>query len=301
MKKRTIMNVILRLSILLLGLSACNFPGLGPSTGTPVSNAGTGGTTAPDTPPQSTEIPPTEMPELPSPETLEEKPLMTARGSVDCLVMPEEGSEVSTAFGTGDTAPILGKTPNGKWLAVKEANKPKPCWIPLEAAQLNVDPDILEVLSPPVASTPSPGSIGGVLWHEKCEFTGGQAGEPLVLGQGCVQWGAEEYQFGPNQVLDPFEEGWEGVTVHLGTGPCPSTGLGTTVTNAAGEYLFSGLGAGAYCISYNALTDGNDSILVPGEPTYPERGEDGFYQSVTLSEGENRTGVNFGYAWQFYH
>jgi hypothetical protein len=301
MKIRSVMNTMLMLLILLPGLSACNFPGLGSITETPISNMGIGETAAPDIPSQSTEIPPTISPEQPSSGNMEETPLMTAEGSVDCLVTPVEGSEVSTVFGAGDTAPILGKTPNGEWLAVKEANKPKPCWIPLAAAQLNVDLDVLEVLSPPVASTPSLGSISGVMWHEKCEFTGGQAGEPLVLGQGCVQWGAEQYQFGPNQVFDPFEEGWEGVTLHLGSGPCPSTGIGTTVTNVAGEYLFSGLNAGTYCISYNALTDGNDSILIPGEPTYPERGEDGFYQSVTLSEGENLSDVNFGYAWQFYN
>jgi hypothetical protein len=41
-------------------------------------------------------------------------------------------------------------------------------------------------------STPAPsfGSIRGILWHEICKFTGGQGGEPVVLGEGCVQWGS---------------------------------------------------------------------------------------------------------------
>jgi hypothetical protein len=300
MKKWRFLTIGLRLWVLSLSIGACNFPGIGSATETPLPAASTGGSSIPDQPTQGMEILPTLPPDRPSPGVTEGEPSMTAKGSVDCLAMPSEGSEVMRVFSGGDVAVVLGKTPNGKWFAVKEAGKPKPCWVPAIAVELNVDPGILEVLSPPVASTPSLGSISGVLWHELCEFTGGQAGEPLVLGQGCVQWGAEEHEFGPNQVYDPFEEGWEGVTLHLGGGACPSTGLDTAVTNANGEYTFTGLSVGTYCVSYSALTDGNDSILIPGGPTFPERGENGFYQTVTLAEGENALGVDFGYAWQFY-
>lgn len=149
-------------------------------------------------------------------------------------------------------------------------------------------------------SPPPPGSIRGVLWHEICEYTGGEGGEPLVLGQGCVQWGAAPEEFGPNQSKDDFESGWSGVTLHLGSGACPSTGLATAVTNAAGEYQFTGLSAGTYCVSYSNLTDGNDAILIPGGPTFPVRGEAGFFITIDLSAGEEKTG-DFGYAWQFYN
>lgn len=152
----------------------------------------------------------------------------------------------------------------------------------------------------PGGATPTPGSISGMLWHEVCEFTGGEAGEPVVLGTGCVQWGAEAWQFGPNQVHDAFETGWPGVTLHLGVGPCPSTGLAVAVTDASGVYIFNGLEAGTYCVSYSALTDGNDSILIPGEPTFPERGEAGSQRTIELSAGESKTGVDFGYAFQFF-
>jgi len=148
--------------------------------------------------------------------------------------------------------------------------------------------------------TQNPGSIRGILWHEICKYSGGEAGEPVVLGQGCVQWGAEVWEFGPNQVRDDFESGWAGVTLHLGSGACPSTGLATAVTNAFGEYQFGGLSAGTYCVSYSNRTDGNDLLLIPGGPTFPTRDDDGFFVTVNLSAGEQRT-VDFGYAWQFYN
>ena len=160
-----------------------------------------------------------------------------------------------------------------------------------------------EETPPPATLTPTPTllTISGVLWHEICEFSGGQAGEPVVLGVGCVQYGAEDWEFGPNQIYDPFETGWDGVTLHLGAGPCPSTGLATTLTNAQGEYAFDGLSAGAYCVSYNNLTDGNDTLLIPGGPTYPFRDDSGFYQNVELLADENQANVDFGYAFQFYN
>lgn len=144
-------------------------------------------------------------------------------------------------------------------------------------------------------------SIDGVLWHEICEFTGGVAGEPLVLGLGCVQYGEEPGEWGPNQIYDLFETGWEGVTLHLGAGACPSSGLATAVSDAAGEFTFNGLSPGTYCVSYDNVSDGNDLILIPGGPTFPERGEAGFEQTVDLISGASQTNIDFGYAFQFFN
>lgn len=152
----------------------------------------------------------------------------------------------------------------------------------------------------PTTPADSEGSIGGVLWHDTCSYTGGEAGEPVVLGQGCVQWGEEEWEFGPNQTYDAFETGWEGVTLHLGQGACPSTGLATTATDADGRYTFTALSAGTYCVSYDPLSDGNDVILIPGGATYPVRGECGLQRTVELPAGEDKDDVDFGFAWQFY-
>ncbi len=151
--------------------------------------------------------------------------------------------------------------------------------------------------SPTIEST---GSIKGILWHDICEFTGGEAGQPVVLGRGCVQWGTGADEFGPNQTQDDFESGWAGVTIHLGMGSCPSTGLATAITDSLGYYEFTGLEPRVYCVVYSSLNDKNDVILIPGGPTFPARGVEGFYSNIDLLPGEEKT-VNFGYAWQFYN
>jgi hypothetical protein len=156
-------------------------------------------------------------------------------------------------------------------------------------------------IAPPAETpTPGPASIFGVLWHDTCKFTGGEGGEPVVLGEGCVQYGPGAGEFGPNQVFDGYEKVWSGVTLHLGGGACPSASVATAVTDASGKYRFDGLSAGTYCVSYNPLADGNDAVLIPGGPTYPERGEDGATQTVELGAGEQKE-VNFGWAWQFFN
>jgi hypothetical protein len=148
--------------------------------------------------------------------------------------------------------------------------------------------------------TQAEGTINGMLWHDVCKFTGGEAGEAVELGEGCVRWGTEPDAFGPNQTKDDFETGWTGVTIHLGTGNCPAAAIATTVTNNLGQFQFAGLSSGTYCVFYNNLTDKNDTILIPGAPTYPARGEEGFSASIDLLAGEEKT-VDFGYAWEFYN
>jgi hypothetical protein len=163
-----------------------------------------------------------------------------------------------------------------------------------------IPPTPTSVPVPTQTQGPQPGSITGVVWHEVCKFTGGEGGQPVVLGQGCVQWGPNIDDFGPNQKQDDFETGWSGVTLHLGAGECPSTGLMTAITDSTGKYQFEGIKPGKYCVSYSNTADGNDKILIPGGPVFPARGDEGFATTVDLTSGENKT-INFGYAWQFYN
>jgi hypothetical protein len=301
MKLFRIILEIFVLCILVLMINACNFPGLetAAETGDP-STESIEDTEPPPRPTQPSSASPTQVRDQPPTDQPESEPFAVAKGITNCYVAPFRDSEVARVMPQGEKAPVLGVTPNQNWIAVKLMESEKPCWLLVAEVEHNVNLGNLEVLEPPATSTPTLGSIAGILWHEICDYTGGHAGEPVVLGQGCVQWGAESWEFGPNQVKDVFEEGWEGVTLHLGPGPCPSTGLDTTITNVAGEYLFVGLSAGTYCVSYSNLSDGNDTILIPGGPTYPDRGDDGFFQTVVLNQGENSIGVDFGYAFQFY-
>ena len=176
---------------------------------------------------------------------------------------------------------------------VPPTNPPVPTTPPVENT-------LAPTVPPPPPTTPQPSTIYGVLWHDTCQFTGGEGGQPVVLGQGCVQYGSTPAEFGPNQVRDSFETGWAGVTLHIGPGNCPSLSLLTAVTNANGEYRFDNLGYCIYCVWYSNLTDGNDAILIPGGPTFPQRGDTGFSQTISLADGENKQ-VDFGYAWQFFN
>ena len=159
-------------------------------------------------------------------------------------------------------------------------------------------PPPTEPAAPTPEPPPTPGEINGLLWKDRCLLTGGEAGEPLVLGQGCVSTGPNPWEWGANQVYEPgFEPGIGGVTVHLGHGGCPAIGLTSTITAGDGTYAFAGLPPGPYCVSFDALHDGNDAILIPGGLSFPERG--GTPQvAVSLESGDSEV-VNFGWTYQF--
>jgi hypothetical protein len=155
-----------------------------------------------------------------------------------------------------------------------------------------------EESTPSPTTDSSPGEIQGFLWKDRCLLTGGEGGEPLVLGQGCVSTGPNPWDWGANQVYDPgFEPGIGGVTIHLGNGACPVIGLTSTVTAGDGTYAFSGLPPGTYCVSFDALHDGNDAILIPGGLSFPTRG--GEAQVTVIVEAGGVEVVNFAWTYQF--
>jgi hypothetical protein len=155
-----------------------------------------------------------------------------------------------------------------------------------------------EPAPPPPTAPPTPGEINGLLWKDRCLLSGGEGGEPLVLGQGCISTGPNPWEWGANQIFEPgFEPGIGGVTIHLGSGACPMIGLTSTVTAGDGAYAFSGLPPGTYCVSFDFLNDGNDAILIPGGLSFPERGGEPRV-TVTLDPGDLEV-VNFGWTYQF--
>lgn len=146
------------------------------------------------------------------------------------------------------------------------------------------------------ACAPSGGtaSITGLVWHDLCAVPYA-SGSPLEPGCIAGSDGAPE----ANGVLEPGEPGLEGVVVDLGAGSCPSTGLTAATTGSDGSYAFNGLAAGSYCVSVNALVEPNTSILIPGGWTAPVRGDEPATASITVSDGEESSGVNFGWDYQF--
>lgn len=142
-----------------------------------------------------------------------------------------------------------------------------------------------------------PGSIAGVVWKDRCLITGGEGGEPMVLGRGCQ--GTP-----PNWTSDGiYEPSWEpgisGVVVDLGSGACPSVGSATSTTDSASRYRFPGLSAGTHCVSIDVLKHDNGSDLIPGGWRVPDSGSPIAQYTINLLAGENRSGVNFGWLFQF--
>lgn len=144
-----------------------------------------------------------------------------------------------------------------------------------------------------------PASIAGVVWKDRCLLTGGEGGEPLVLGQGCVST-AEAPYWNSDGVYEPsWEPGIAGLVVDLGAGACPSVGLATATTDSAGRYSFSGLSAGTYCVSVDLLGYGNLDHLVPGGWRVPSTVATVAGYTIALISGQNKAGVGFGWLFQF--
>ncbi|MBE2221512.1 MAG: hypothetical protein IAF02_08230 [Anaerolineae bacterium] len=134
-------------------------------------------------------------------------------------------------------------------------------------------------------------AINGIVWHDLCA----PPGEDGEASEGCIT--TADGGFEANGLLDSGEPGIGGVTVSLGEGECPSSGVATTVTENDGSYSFTELAAGDYCVSIDTLGDSNQAILIPGGWTFPESGIP--ETAVTLTEGEASDPVDFGWDYEF--
>jgi hypothetical protein len=133
--------------------------------------------------------------------------------------------------------------------------------------------------------------VGGRIWHDLCD-TDGSAAEAA----GCVE--NDDGTFTADGRLEPDEPGLGGVIVQLGPGNCPSAGLATTITDGSGDYLFSGLNGGTYCVSVDAFDEQNAPLLLPGAWTNQEDNMPGS-ASVELLPGGSALDANFGWDFQF--
>jgi CSLREA domain-containing protein len=142
------------------------------------------------------------------------------------------------------------------------------------------------------------GSISGLVWHDLCAVP--DLGYPPTPPPGCADPGGDGLYTDADGIYDPSEPGIPGITVRLKAGNCAvGSDLMMAVTDAAGEYSFSGLAAGTYCVSVDALGDGNDLVLIPGGWTFPTRGVNPITTEILLGAGETLIDVNFGWDYQF--
>ena len=149
------------------------------------------------------------------------------------------------------------------------------------------------------AGPPAPGtaSIGGVVWEDLCFLTNNTA------SRGCVETEEGSGFFRGNGTFDANEVSIPGITLVLGRGACPPGGLiavadrlATAVSGEDGTYFFEGLDADIYCVSIDALSAENVDLLIPGNWTWPAPGTG--RQGIRLSNGEQRTDVDFGWDYQ---
>ena len=151
----------------------------------------------------------------------------------------------------------------------------------------------------PETAEPTPdadaAAISGRIWHDQCAVADGEGDAQPEPSEGCIA--VADGGFQANGLVEEGEPGIEGVVVSLGEGECPADGLDTTTTDADGEYIFTDLDDGTYCVSVDPLDETNTEILVPGSWTFPE--SDVNNAGATISEGESQAGVNFGWDYQF--
>ena len=134
--------------------------------------------------------------------------------------------------------------------------------------------------------------VSGVIFEDICPIPPDGL-LPTTLPEGCV--GEEDGTAHADGKRKGKEPGIAGITVDLGSGPCPSTGLATTVTDGKGFYSFTVQTPGEYCISVNA-EGANAEILLPGRWTLVPSENMGYtFRHVEPDPGVSMTGLDFGW------
>jgi CSLREA domain-containing protein len=139
-------------------------------------------------------------------------------------------------------------------------------------------------------------TASGLVWHDECAVP---YGTPPTPPPGCITLPGGG--LGADGIYNPAEPGIEGLKVSILSGTCafgPAALAGVAYTDVNGEYSFPGLTAGEYCLEVTTLTP-NDTILIPGNWTYPVRDAVPAVHQFSLSASESLAGLNFGWDYQF--
>ena len=142
--------------------------------------------------------------------------------------------------------------------------------------------------------------LRGRVYRDECSQTGKALPSNTLLGFGCTK--TQKIGIHANGVHAAHEHGLINVTVDLGTGPCPSTGLDQTNTvGPNGRYQFNVLTPGEYCVSVSKNQTGHDWIasetldLMDGLWTEPLTTKMIAEYTVTLGEGYHEVVQDFGW------
>jgi hypothetical protein len=137
------------------------------------------------------------------------------------------------------------------------------------------------------------GVINGRVWHDLCAVSG--EGEEATGSEGCVP-ADNETGFQGNGDMEADEPGIAGVTVALSEGTCPAFAVSeTATTDADGNFSFTGLAPGPYCITVDPQAEENSDILPPGAWTNLDEENS---SNVSLAAAETVDDVNFGWDYQ---
>jgi hypothetical protein len=138
-------------------------------------------------------------------------------------------------------------------------------------------------------------AISGHIWHDECAVPHEST---AVAPPGCVI--LPDGTMGANGILDLAEIGIDGVTVLLAAGACPGTDGWSCTTEVNGHYGFCNLSGGIHCLEIAAASDGNESVLIPGNWTVPCRwhGPGPISAEVTLPGDDDIRRYN-DFAWDY--
>jgi hypothetical protein len=141
--------------------------------------------------------------------------------------------------------------------------------------------------------------VSGYVWHDMCAPVNGPIPNPLPVG--CVTNSGGGLS--ANGIFDAGEPGLAGVVVRLEI-DC-SYGAFTTATDGSGFYKMSftvpksaGVSKQKICLSIDALSSENVSLLIPGGWTFPATNSATALVQITI-EVETQNTVNFGWDFQF--
>jgi hypothetical protein len=134
-------------------------------------------------------------------------------------------------------------------------------------------------------------SLSGRVWDDVCPRPA--AGESVTVApQGCLPDGSGGFR--SNGIIDAGEVGLSGVSVNLGSGPCPSSIISNVETNADGMYAFGDLTPGTYCVSIDSTA--NSGALGAGGWSSPAVSPGGLIgATVDVQAGQVISSVNFGW------